>query len=275
MVPELLYHLFDREKTPDNRVAYELHAEFSQIVHLGVDDAVGESEVGYAVPEHAARLMKGLEDGDLAPRFCHVRGAGDARRSRPDDRDAEAVTLDVRNVGPAFGNREIADEPLETPDGHRRQGVSHRAHAFALVLLRTDASANRGKQVGPRDDVVGAAVVLLGNSHDELGDVDRDRTPRNANRVRAVEASLRFQQSLLFGVPQTDFVEIAHAFGGRLLGAGVRSCGMVRIVFFGIVLLLEPEQWARRSPGNGSGFLHARHAASVRPTSPPPLFPLR
>src|SRR5208283_3692283 len=112
----------------------------------------------------------------IAARLCHVGGAGHAGRTGSDDADAQAVGFDIGNVGPAFGNGQVADEALEPTDCHRLQRLTDRADAFALRLLRTDPTADGRQEIGVGDDVVGAAVILLCDLLYEVGNVDADRT---------------------------------------------------------------------------------------------------
>ena len=176
-------HLLDREQAPDQRVAFELDAEPLELVDLDVDHRVRQAEIRDAVLQHAARLVEGLVDGDVASRLGHVGGARHAGGTRADDAHLEAVGLDVGNVRPAFADRHVADEAFEAADGHRLQRLADGAHALALVFLRADAAADRGQQVGVGDDVVGAVEVLVGDLLDEAGDVDSHRATAHAGRV--------------------------------------------------------------------------------------------
>lgn len=58
-------------------------------------------------------------------------------------------------------DRGVADEAFEPADGHRFKRLADRAHALALVLLRTDAATDRRQQAGLGQDVVGAAQILF------------------------------------------------------------------------------------------------------------------
>ncbi len=216
----LLDHLLDAEEAADERVALELDAELLELADLGVDDRVGQAEVGDAVLEHAARFVEGLEDRHVAARLGHVGRAGHARGSGADDADAEAVLLDVGNVRPALLDGEVADPALEPADRHGLERVADRAHAFALVLLRADAAADRRQQVRRRDHVVGAAVVVLGDALDEVRDRDVHRAAAHAGLVRAHQAALGFELRVLDPVAVRHLEEIAGALPRILLVRG-------------------------------------------------------
>ena len=122
---------------------------------------VGQAEIGNAVFQHAARLVKGFVDGDVAAGLGHVGRAGHAGRSGADDADPEAVGLDIGNVDPALLDGGVADEAFQAADRDRLERLADRAHAFALGFLRTHAAANRRQQIGVGEDVVGAAEILF------------------------------------------------------------------------------------------------------------------
>ncbi len=188
------------------------------LLDLDVDHAVGQAEVGDAVLEHAAGLVEGLVDRHVAAGLGHVGRAGHARRARTDDADLEAVGLDVGNVGPAFGDRHVADEALEPADRHRLQRLAHRAHAFALVFLRAHAPAHRRQQVGVGDDVVGAVEILALDLLDEAGNVDADRAAAHAGLVGAVQAARGLDQRVFEPVAAGHLVEVLRPHLRRLLG---------------------------------------------------------
>ncbi len=251
MKAHLVDHLLDGEQATDQRVALEAHAELLELADLGVDDRVRQAEIRNAVLEHAAGLVEGLVDGDLAAGLGHVGCAGHAGRSRTDDADAEAARLDVRDVGPAFPDGEVADPALQPADGHRLQGFADGAHALALVLLRADAAADRRQQVGGGDDVVGAAVVALDDALDEVRDRDVHRATADARLLGAHQAALGLELRVLDEVTAVDLLEVAGAHLRILL---VRRRARLRDHADGLFLLL----WSGGGP----------HVQAAPPASP-------
>ena len=140
----LVDHLFDREQASDERIAFELHAKLPQLLDLRVDHFVA-AEIRNPVTQYATGLVERFVYGDVAAGFRHVGGACHSGRARSHDADPEAGGFDVGNVGPAFADREIADEALEAADRHGFQRLTDDAHAFALAFLRAHASADRGQ----------------------------------------------------------------------------------------------------------------------------------
>ena len=249
----LVDHLLDGEQAADQRVALELDAEFLQLVDLRVDHFVGQAEIRNAVAQHAARLVEGFVDGHVAPGLGHVRGAGHAGRTRADDADPVRSRFDIRDIGPAFRDRLVADPALEASDGHRFQRVADGAHAFALVFLRTDAAADGRQQVGVGQDVVGAAKILLADLLDETGNVDTHRAACDARlfghsrqRSDSRSASSRLK-------PQATSEKFLARTAAGCSRIGVRSCGMVRIVFF----------LAMANPSNDSAIIRLARPAAV------------
>ncbi len=219
MESQLGHHLLDREQPADQRVAFELDPELLQLIELGVDHLVRQTEIGNAVLQHATGLMKRLVDGHVAAGLCHVGRASHSRGARADDADLVSAGLDVRNVGPALLDRHVADEPLEATDRNGFQGVADRAHALALILLRADAAADRREQVGIGDDVVRAVMVLLHDLLDERGDVDTDGTAAHAGLIGALQAAVGLDQRFLEPVAQRYLFKVARAHLRILLPA--------------------------------------------------------
>src|SRR6516164_1403759 len=220
-------HLFDGEQASDQRVALESDAEFEQFADLGIDHAVGQAKFRNAVFQHATRLVEGLIDRDIAAGFRHVGSAGHAGGTRTDDADLQAVQFDVGNVGPAFGDGQIANKALKPADCHRFERIADNTDAFALGFLRTDPPAHGGQQIGIGDNVVGAAIIFFAYFLDEAGNIDADRTARDARRLQAQQATIRFVERLLERVAAIHLVKIAHplcrllfAYWGALLRNG-------------------------------------------------------
>ena len=101
------------------------------------------------------------------------------------------------------------------------------------VLLRADAAADRRQQVGVGDDVVGAAEILRADLLDELrecrcrpGSRRRRAGPGTAGSARPRAAPPRACSR-----SATSAKFLARTFGS-CSRIGVRSCGIVRIVFF-------------------------------------------
>ena len=78
----------------------------------------------------------------------HVR-AGEARRTRADNRHALAGRFHVRHIWtPAHLHRFIVDVALDIADGDRTELVVQGAGAFAQAILRANASAHFRQAVG-------------------------------------------------------------------------------------------------------------------------------
>ncbi len=62
----------------------------AQPVDLGLDDVLGQAELGDAVDQHAAGGVEGLEDRDLVAALGELARGGQPGRPGADDRDALA-----------------------------------------------------------------------------------------------------------------------------------------------------------------------------------------
>src|SRR5208283_3047380 len=105
--------LLDGEQTANKRIAFELDAKPAQVLNFRVDNRVGKPEIRNAVFEHTSGLMKCLEDRHITSGFGHVRRTSHAGGSRTDNSYLEAVWLDIRNIGPFFLDRIVADPALQ------------------------------------------------------------------------------------------------------------------------------------------------------------------
>ena len=63
----LLHQLVDGDGAAHHGVGLHLHAHGLQAVHFLLDDALGQTELGDAVNQHAAGQVQGLEHSDLIP----------------------------------------------------------------------------------------------------------------------------------------------------------------------------------------------------------------
>ena len=168
------------ERLADDGVELELHAHLREVVHLGLDDVLGEAELGDAVDEDAARLVEGLEHDGLVAEAPQIARAGQARRARPDDcharagrgadgrqLDASLLALPVREKGFDLAHRNGKAQVLVD--------LGHHAVLLALALLRADAAADRRQEVGLLDEADGGAEVSVRNQSQEARHVDGDR----------------------------------------------------------------------------------------------------
>ena len=68
----MLLQVFHGECLADDDVGLEVYAHLAQVFYLHVDNLVGQAEFGYAILQHTANLMKGLEDVDVVAQLGHV-----------------------------------------------------------------------------------------------------------------------------------------------------------------------------------------------------------
>ena len=118
-----------------------------ELVDLGVDDRVRQAEVGNAVLEHAARLVEGLVDRDVAAGLGHVGRAGHAGRAGADDADAEPVA--ARCTERSTSPRLIARSPTQRSSRPMATGssvsptVQTPSHWFSCGQTRPQTAGSR------------------------------------------------------------------------------------------------------------------------------------
>ena len=190
-------------------VGHERHAQFPQTVNLHVHNLVGQTELGDAVFEHAAYLVKRLEDSHFVAVFRHISRESQTGRTGADDGYSLAV------LGRCFGRNDLAVLALVVSHETLQIAYSHRlflhlvvdALGLALFLLRAYATAHGGQGRRLFDDADCLVEMLLLNLRNEGGDVDAHRTTLHTTRVLAVQASLRLQYRLLFGQTLRHFFQ--------------------------------------------------------------------
>ena len=210
----------------DDAVLDELHAHLLEVVDFHVHDLVGQAELGDTIFQYAANLVQGFEDGDVVAILHHVACKAQSGRTRTHDGHLDVV------LGGQFGQDDVAAlaliigyETLQVADGYG--GFVHLqvdALAFALLLLRADASADGGQRRGVlqhagRLEKLAALYVL-----DERGDVDADGAALHTRGVGTVQTTFGLGHGLFLGVAcvyffraggsAVDGVEFVHRAAG-------------------------------------------------------------
>ena len=207
-------------------VKVEFHAGLTQSVDFRGHHALGQTEGGDAVNEHAARLVQGLKH--VHP---DARGGADARTGEGGGTGTDAGHLfAVQRQGAGIGARHllagrggdvgVGHKTFQPADGHGLTlGLEH-ALAFTLVFLRADPAADRRQAVGAFDDAVGGVHIVLGHLVDEVADGHFHRAARDAEGLFALQATRGLLQGHFPGVAQGHFLKIAAAHRGGLTGHG-------------------------------------------------------
>ncbi len=79
---EFLGDLVHGEGSADDHVALDLHPQGLEVLHLPVDDGLGQAELGDAVAQHPAGVVQGLEHVHLVPHARQFAGGGEAAGAR-------------------------------------------------------------------------------------------------------------------------------------------------------------------------------------------------
>ena len=171
----------------------ELHAHLSQSVDLHLHDAIRQTELGNAVLQHTADLVKRLKDGHVIAALGHVASKRQPRWARSDDGDLNALRWrTLRDSYLSTLALIVGSEALQVTDGHGRLLHLHmHAATLALLLLRTDAATDGWQcacffqYAGSLEEVATLDVL------NERGDLYAHRATLHAGRRHAVEATLR------------------------------------------------------------------------------------
>ena len=206
----------------DDGVVDDLDAHGLEVVYLGRDYLLRQTELRDTVDQNTAGLMERLVHRDVIAHSSEVARTAQARRAGADDRDAVPVGGWRLHGGlDALVHMVVGNKTLQTADGHTLALDAAHALGFALLLLRADTAGNGGEGVGGGDDIIRRVKIALGDLGDELRDAHGDGAAGAARGLLAVEAAARLGDGRLGGIAQRDLVKVAGADNGVLLGHGV------------------------------------------------------
>ena len=225
----VLHQLVDGDALADDHVGLELDAHPAQVVHLALDNRLGQAKLRDAVDQHAAQLVQSLKDAHAMALLDQVSGGA---QSPAGPLPTMATLLPVaRRVGGqsklAAGALVIGDEALQVADGHGRALLAQHAAALALVLLRADAAGDGGQrvvlaQLGRR----GKIVARIDQRHDLL-DLHAHRAIDDAAGLGALDAARGLGESVGGFQALVHFLKVAAAHLGvqlRHVACAESSC---------------------------------------------------
>ncbi len=175
----------------DDRVQPHLDAQAAHVIDLGVDDALGQPELGDAIDQHAAGGVERFKDGDTVPEARQVAGAGQPRGAAADDGHLLSAGRRQLRRGRGVGQVPVGHVALQPPDGHRLALLAQHAQRLALGLLGADAAADGGQVVVGLEGAGRARHVALLQALDKGRDVDAHRTALDAFGPLALQAAHR------------------------------------------------------------------------------------
>ncbi len=187
--------------------------------------------------------MQRFVDHDVGAEADQVGGSGKARRAGAHDRHLAERILDHRRQRRRRMGV-VTDEALDAADADRFQLAALVAYEdalrLALVLLRTDAAADRGEDARLVDRLQRAIDIAHQNLADEGGNIDADRAARDAGRLGALDAALRFAQRVGDRVAEVHFLEVLRALM-RVALRHLHLVGLERGEFLVVALTVDDE----------------------------------
>ena len=217
VVPLVAEQLVERNAPADDHVRLNFDAHILKRADLAPHEALGQTELRYAVHEHAAGRVQRLEHRHIVSQFPEVARAGQSGRAAADDGDAPAVWRRLRRGRDAMRHGMVRHEPLETADADRL--ALDAAHAFGLALrfLRADAATDGGQSVGGAHDLIRFEEPALLHERQKLRNAHIDRAAGHTGAVFAVQATLRLLDGHRLVIPLGDLVKVFIADVRRLL----------------------------------------------------------
>ena len=163
----------------DDGVVYDLNAHGLEVLDLGCNDLLGQTELRNTVDQNAAGLVECLKNGNVVAHLAQIACAGEAGRAGADDRDAVTVGFGGLDLVLDFlVHVVVGDKALETADTDALALDAANALTLALLLLRANTAADSRQGVGGGDDLICCVKVALCDLGDEFGDAYRNRGSR-------------------------------------------------------------------------------------------------
>ena len=215
----VLEQLIDGLGLADDGVVYDLDAHCLEVIDLGGNYLLGQTELRNTVNKNAAGLVEGLKNGYVIAHLAQISCAGEGSGAGADDRDAVTVGLGSLDFVLDFLVHVIVgDKALEAADADRFALDAAHTLTLALLFLRADTAADGGQGVGGGYDLICCVKVALCDLGYEFGYAYRNRAAGAAGHVVAVEAALCLVHCHLGSVAESDLVKVAGANYGILLG---------------------------------------------------------
>ena len=169
-------HVLDRQVDAHVDAVDDFHARRLDRRDFGIEDVFGETVVGNAVAQHAARLLEAFEHRDVVAETRQVVGRRKAGRARTRHGDLLARGLEARcGARPRLMIDGIA---LHAPDVDRI--VDQRAATSLLARMLADVGARRRKRVVFPDQFDRIIEATRGRQRDIARNVDVRRTRHRA-----------------------------------------------------------------------------------------------
>ena len=176
------------------------------------DDLLGQAELGDAVDEHAARLVEGLEDGDVVAALGQLAGGGQAGRAGADDGTFLPLGGASRGRGAAVvcrapSRRRSARGSRWRPACPSCRGCSRTSHWVSCGQTRP---VTQGRALSPSRTAAAPAGCPRASSSMKRGMLTPTGQPSMHFGLLALEAALGLEQGQLLGQPEVDLVEVAR-----------------------------------------------------------------
>ena len=217
----LILQVLHGDRLAHDAVGLEMNTHLAQVVDLHVYDAVGQSEFGNTIFQHAANFVERLEDIDLVAFLHHVAGKTQSRRSRAHDGHLDAIRrCHLGQYATSALALIVRSKALEIADGHGRLfHLQVYALALALLLLRAYAAADSGQGRGHLQHAGSVEDMSMLDILDKRRNVDIHRASLDAAWLTAVEAAASLTHS---HVKCQSFVHLLSASGGAVDGGELR-----------------------------------------------------
>ncbi|OPZ20292.1 MAG: hypothetical protein BWZ10_00699 [candidate division BRC1 bacterium ADurb.BinA364] len=217
MIAHFAHQLVERGVAADDEIRNELDAHALQIIDLGAHDFDRQAEFGDAIRQHAAEILQSLEHCHFMAQTAQIARYGQSGRTGADDghpfagRSGQRRHFNLARIALVIGS-----EPLQPADRHRLILDADDTLALALLLLGADSPADGRQRVLLLNFARRFEELAFLDQGDEAGNVDIDRTARDAVRLFTKQAAAGFELRRLGRIAVRHLVEIIYPILGRL-----------------------------------------------------------
>src|SRR5579872_1487684 len=227
-----------------NHVRLKLHAHLAHVVDLLPHNLFGKAELRNPVDQHATNFVQRFKHPHLVAFLDQIPCNRQSRGSTADNGDFFPRGRRVRHYVRSHTLFVISNEALQITDAERLYLFRKKALPLALILLRADASRDRGQHVRFADLRRRAEEISNHNFLDERLHIDAYGTIIGARRLRAFQAAQRLLLRQFRAIAKIHFFKIVRTLLRWLL----------RHQLTGNLNALFRQQWIVRFRGRAHRF---------------------
>ena len=204
-----------------NGIRGDGNSQSLKAIHFLLHYCLGQTELGNAVYQHAARKVQRFEYGNLISHAGKVTCAGKACGAGAHHSHLMSVGLGLFGQFFIVAVMPVRHKALQAANAHRLALYAANTVLFALALLGAYPAAYGGQCGSFGYYLICLFKVALGSLSNKLGDVYHNGAAGHTGLMLAVKAALCLIHGLLRGIAQSYLFKVLVAYIRLLGGHGV------------------------------------------------------